>query len=111
MIKCIHCILFSQARQQFERLPRRQQAHPVVSSSNSSNIAGGGSGATSSQSVITLNANNSREATITSTPMPLTSTSASGSGLYNQQFLMARYMVSTLSEAEQETIERERADR
>lgn len=117
------------ARQQLERLPRRQQ-QPVVSSATN---ATGGSNATSgsastsqqSSSIITLNATGSRDAPIApSSSLPMVSSGAcnilggvsataatTAASQQQSQFLMPRFMVPTLDDAELAQLERDRADR
>lgn len=119
----------SAARQQLERLPRRQQQPVVSSTANStggSNNTGNISTSQQSSSIITLNATGSRDAPIaSSSSLPMVS---SGIGTNNilcgvsavtvtaashqqSQFLMARFMIPTLDDAELEQLERDRADR
>lgn len=118
------------ARQQLERLPRRQQQPVVSSASNAtggSNAAGNASASSQqSSSIITLNATGSRDAPIaSSSSLPMvssgigtcnilggvTATAAAATAQQQSQFLMARFMVPTLDDAEQAQLERDRADR
>lgn len=126
------------ARQQLERLPRRQQQPVVSSATNATGGAGGsnasasGSATTSQQasSIITLNATGSRDAPIApSSSLPMVSSgglaacnilggvSASAAAAtaaaaqQQSQFLMARFMVPSLDDAELAQLERDRADR
>lgn len=123
------------ARQQLERLPRRQQ-QPVVSSATNatggSNASASGSATTSQQasSIITLNATGSRDAPIApSSSLPMVSSgglaacnilggvsataaaAAATAAQQQSQFLMARFMVPSLDDAELAQLERDRADR
>lgn len=133
------------ARQQLERLPRRQQ-QPVVSSATNATGGAGGSNATASgsgastgsqqaSSIITLNATGSRDAPIApSSSLPMVSSgglaacnilggvsasaaaaaaaaSAAAASQQQSQFLMARFMVPSLDDAELAQLERDRADR
>ncbi|XP_058055448.1 E3 ubiquitin-protein ligase KCMF1 [Anopheles bellator] len=129
------------ARQQLERLPRRQQQPTVVSTAPSgatgvNNNAIGSSQANSNHTIITLNAGG-RDAPIaaasSSMPVPIglvgvsnilgpiggSGGPATGSSSQQQQqqqqqqsqFLMARFMAPTMDEAEQAQLERDRADR
>lgn len=129
------------ARQQLERLPRRQQQPVVSSATNATGGAGGsnasasGSASTSQQasSIITLNATGSRDAPIApSSSLPMVSSgglaacnilggvsasaaaaaaSVAASSQQQSQFLMARFMVPSLDDAELAQLERDRADR
>ncbi|XP_050069446.1 E3 ubiquitin-protein ligase KCMF1 [Anopheles maculipalpis] len=118
------------ARQQLERLPRRQQQPAVVSSApNATGVNNNAIGATQANpnhTIITLNAGGGRDGPIaTSSSLPMVSTgvgvcnvpgaigSASGAGSNAQQsqFLMARFMVPTMDDAEQTQLARDRADR
>uniref|UniRef100_A0A9I3FGL9 RING-type E3 ubiquitin transferase n=1 Tax=Anopheles epiroticus TaxID=199890 RepID=A0A9I3FGL9_9DIPT len=117
------------ARQQLERLPRRQQQPAVVSSApNATGVNNNAIGATQANpnhTIITLNAGG-RDGPITaSSSLPMVSTgvgvcnvpgsvgSASGASTSAQQsqFLMARFMVPTMDDAEQTQLGRDRADR
>lgn len=118
------------ARQQLERLPRRQQQPVVSSASNAtggSNAAGNANASSQqSSSIITLNATGAREAPIaSSSSLPMvssgigtcnilggvTAAAAAAAAQQQSQFLMARFMVPTLDDAEQAQLERDRADR
>ncbi|XP_055541686.1 E3 ubiquitin-protein ligase KCMF1 [Wyeomyia smithii] len=119
----------SAARQQLERLPRRQQ-QPVVSSTanatGGSNTTGNVSTSQQSSSIITLNAG-SREAPIaSSSSLPMVSSgigacnilgnvsvaaAAAAASQQQSQFLMARFMVPSLDDVELAQLERDRADR
>ncbi|XP_055636625.1 E3 ubiquitin-protein ligase KCMF1 [Toxorhynchites rutilus septentrionalis] len=116
------------ARQQLERLPRRQQQPVVSSGSNptgSSSATGNASTSQQSNSIITLNATGSRDAPIaSSSSLPMVSsgigvcnmlsgTSAASNAISQQQsqFLMARFMVPSLDDMELAQLERDRADR
>lgn len=113
-----------------ERLPRRQQQPVVSSASNAtggSNAAGNASASSQqSSSIITLNATGSRDAPIaSSSSLPMvssgigtcnilggvTAAAAAAAAQQQSQFLMARFMVPTLDDAEQAQLERDRADR
>lgn len=117
------------ARQQLERLPRRQQ-QPVVSSAanatGGSNATGNASTSQQSSSIITLNATGSRDAPIaSSSSLPMVSSgigacnilggvstaAAAAASQQQSQFLMARFMVPSLDDAELAQLERDRADR
>lgn len=124
-------LYFKAARQQLERLPRRQQQPAVSSASNAtsgSNAAGNvtTSSQQSSSSIITLNATGSRDAPIaSSSSLPMvssgigtcnilggvTAAAAAAAAQQQSQFLMARFMVSSLDDAELAQLERDRADR
>uniref|UniRef100_A0A182VZX8 ZZ-type domain-containing protein n=1 Tax=Anopheles minimus TaxID=112268 RepID=A0A182VZX8_9DIPT len=117
------------ARQQLERLPRRQQQPAVVSSApNATGVNNNAIGATQANpnhTIITLNAGGRDGPIAASSSLPMVSTgvgvcnvpgsvgSASGAGSSAQQsqFLMARFMVPTMDDAEQTQLGRDRADR
>ncbi|XP_058821469.1 E3 ubiquitin-protein ligase KCMF1 [Topomyia yanbarensis] len=115
------------ARQQLERLPRRQQQPVVTSATNAtggSNATGSASTSQQSSSIITLNATGSRDAPIaSSSSLPMVSSgigacnflgNVSTTAPFSQQqiqFLMARFMVPSLDDAELAQLERDRADR
>lgn len=129
------------ARQQLERLPRRQQQPVVSSATNATSGAGGSSASTSgsastsqqASSIITLNATGSRDAPIApSSSLPMVSSgglaacnilggvsasaaaaaaSVAAASQQQSQFLMARFMVPSLDDAELAQLERDRADR
>uniref|UniRef100_A0A182QLL9 Uncharacterized protein n=1 Tax=Anopheles farauti TaxID=69004 RepID=A0A182QLL9_9DIPT len=118
------------ARQQLERLPRRQQQPAVVSSAPNAtgvnnNAIGASQAANPNHTIITLNAGGRDGPLAASSSLPMVSTgvgvcnvsgtigSASGSGSSAQQsqFLMARFMVPTMDDAEQAQLRRDRADR
>uniref|UniRef100_A0A182K1H2 RING-type E3 ubiquitin transferase n=1 Tax=Anopheles christyi TaxID=43041 RepID=A0A182K1H2_9DIPT len=118
------------ARQQLERLPRRQQQPAVVSSApNATGVNNNAIGATQANpihTIITLNAGGRDGPIAASSSLPMVSTgvggvcnvpgtvgSASGAGTSAQQsqFLMARFMVPTMDDAEQTQLGRDRADR
>ncbi|XP_049283834.1 E3 ubiquitin-protein ligase KCMF1 [Anopheles funestus] len=117
------------ARQQLERLPRRQQQPAVVSSAPNAtgvnNNAIGAPQANPNHTIITLNAGGRDGPIAASSSLPMVSTgvgvcnvsgsvgSASGAGSSAQQsqFLMARFMVPTMDDAEQTQLGRDRADR
>ncbi|XP_052902557.1 E3 ubiquitin-protein ligase KCMF1 [Anopheles moucheti] len=117
------------ARQQLERLPRRQQQPAVVSSApNATGVNNNAIGATQANpnhTIITLNAGGRDGPIAASSSLPMVSTgvgvcnvpgsvgSASGAGSSAQQsqFLMTRFMVPTMDDAEQTQLGRDRADR
>lgn len=118
------------ARQQLERLPRRQQQPAVSSATNAtggSNAAANASASSQqSSSIITLNATGSRDAPIaSSSSLPMvssgigtcnilggvTAAAAAAAAQQQSQFLMARFMIPTLDDAELAQLERDRADR
>lgn len=116
------------ARQQLERLPRRQQ-QPVVSSATNatggSNTTGSASTCQQSSSILHLSATGPRDAPIAaSSSLPMVSSGIGASNILGvsttatnatcqhlSQFLMARFMVPTLDDAELAQVERDRADR
>uniref|UniRef100_A0A182NR88 RING-type E3 ubiquitin transferase n=1 Tax=Anopheles dirus TaxID=7168 RepID=A0A182NR88_9DIPT len=117
------------ARQQLERLPRRQQQPAVVSSAPNAtgvnnNAIGASQAANPNHTIITLNAGGRDGPLAASSSLPMVSTgvgvcnvsgaigSASGAGSSAQQsqFLMARFMVPTMDDAEQAQLRRDRAD-
>uniref|UniRef100_A0AAG5D0Y4 RING-type E3 ubiquitin transferase n=1 Tax=Anopheles atroparvus TaxID=41427 RepID=A0AAG5D0Y4_ANOAO len=125
------------ARQQLERLPRRQQQPTVVSTAPNAtgvnnNNAVGTTQANQNHTIITLNAGGRDAQIAASSSLPMVSTgvgvctilgSAVGAGggggiggagsssQQQSQFLMARFLVPTMDEAEQAKQERARADR
>lgn len=118
------------ARQQLERLPRRQQQPVVSSASNAtggSNATGNASTSQQASSIITLNATGSRDAPIaSSSSLPMVSSgigacnilggvsaaaAAAAAAQQQSQFLMARFMVPSLDDTELAQLERDRADR
>ena len=119
------------ARQQLERLPRRQ-AQPIVSSSSSSSNATGGTGSSvnsQSQFIISLNGNGRDQLTASGLGKIDLKSIISKYFIYfflflacnilggvtaaqsQSQFLMARFMVPSLDDAELAQLERDRADR
>lgn len=78
----------SAARQQLERLPRRQAQPSSITASSSSNANGASSASSQSSTIVNISGNNLRDPTIVSSPLPLsatvagpsTSTAAAGGG-------------------------------
>ncbi|XP_058455456.1 E3 ubiquitin-protein ligase KCMF1 [Malaya genurostris] len=115
------------ARQQLERLPRRQQQPVVTSATNatgSNNATGSASTSQQSSSIITLNATGARDAPIaSSSSLPMVSSGIGACNILGSvstatavsqqqiQFLMARFMVPSLDDTELAQLERDRADR
>lgn len=102
------------ARQQLERIPRRQ-AHPIVTS-NSSNLAAASSTGITQQppTLISASSIHTRDAPI-STSSQLPFPSSNGTSLQSQknqsQFLLARFMNPSFDETELAQLECDRADR
>lgn len=93
----------------------RRLPHALLSSSNSSNVAGIGSEADSSQSIITFNVTNSREAMVIPMamvmPTPAVPSTTSTTVSESQDRSLLQPIQTTLSETEQNSIDQERADR